>query len=155
MARVSVFNSPFLLGFDHLERLLEDISRAGTGGYPPYNIEQRGEDCLRISLAVAGFEPAELSVIVDQDQLDITGKQLEDSSRMFIHRGIAARQFRRSFVLADGMEVEGAFLDKGLLNIDLLRVEPKPRVINIEINVETKSGAEQIEIGQTNQVHDQ
>lgn len=146
MARVSVFNSPFLLGFDHIERLLEDISRAGAGGYPPYNIERRGADCLRITVAVAGFGPAELSVTIEQDQLDISGRQVEDNKRIFVHRGIAARQFRRSFVLADGMEVKEASLANGLLNIDLIRVQPEARVRNIEINAADENVTSEIPV---------
>lgn len=133
MARVSVFNSPFLLGFDHIERLLDEISRASTGGYPPYNIEQTGAASMRISLAVAGFNPSELEVIVEHERLEISGRQFEDGERIFLHRGIAARQFRRSFLLAEGMEVGSAFLEMGLLNVDLVRIDPEPKRRKVEI----------------------
>ena len=120
MNRVA-FNNPFLLGFDHIERLLERTSKAET--YPPYNIEHIGSDRLRITLAVAGFAADDLSVTVEDNQLVIRGKHRgdseEDRTRVFLHRGIAARQFQRAFVLADGIVVRGAGLDNGLLSIDL------------------------------------
>ena len=136
LTRMSIFNSPFLLGFDHFERALDRVSRASADGYPPYNIEQTGEDRLRITLAVAGFDDADLAITVEDSQLVIRGKQADDDGgqQVFVHRGIAARQFQRSFVLAEGIEVVDASLDKGLLHIDLMRprVEPKARTIAIK-----------------------
>jgi HSP20 family molecular chaperone IbpA len=134
MSRLSLFNSPLLLGFDHFERALDRVSKASAEGYPPYNVEQVAENRLRITLAVAGFAAAELSVQVEDDQLVIRGKQAEQTDRMYLHRGIAARQFQRSFVLAEGIEVTGASLENGLLHIDLVRpeVEAKSRTIAIK-----------------------
>lgn len=136
MNRSSSFNSPFLLGFDHLERLLERTSKAAGDGYPPYNIEnieQTDGDRLRITLAVAGFNHDELNVTVEENQLTIRGKQTETPDRTFLHRGIAARQFQRAFVLAEGIEVTGATLENGLLAIDLVRPKAETIVRNIEI----------------------
>ena len=134
MSRMSVFNSPLLLGFDHLERMLDRASRASAEGYPPYNIEQIGENGLRITLAVAGFSMDDLNVTVEDNQLVIRGRQEDDEpERLYIHRGIAARQFQRAFVLAEGIEVVGAGLDNGLLHVDLQRVVPEPEVRTIEI----------------------
>jgi HSP20 family molecular chaperone IbpA len=133
MSRVSLFNSPLLLGFDHVERTLDRLARHGGDGYPPYNIEQTGGNALRITLAVAGFAPAELEVQVEDNQLVIRGRQSEDQERVYLHRGIAARQFQRSFVLADGIEVTGATLDAGLLHIDLVRPQVEPQTRSIEI----------------------
>lgn len=133
-ARLSVFNSPLLLGFDHFERVLDRISKTSAEGYPPYNIEQLGEDGLRITLAVAGFSMQDLNVAIEDNQLIIRGRQNEeDGDRIFLHRGIAARQFQRSFVLAEGIEVKGAWLDNGLLHVDLVRPLPATRVRTIEI----------------------
>jgi HSP20 family molecular chaperone IbpA len=133
MSRLSLFNSPLLLGFDHFERALDRVSKAAADGYPPYNVEQTGENNLRITLAVAGFSMGDLIVQVEDNQLVVRGKQTDDKERHYLHRGIAARQFQRSFVLAEGIEVSGAWLDNGLLNIDLLRrvVEQKPRTVEI------------------------
>ena len=133
MARLSLFNSPFLLGFDDLERALDRVSKASSDGYPPYNIERLGEDGIRITLAVAGFSDSELSVTVENAQLVVRGKQEDDAEREFLHRGIAARQFQRSFLLAEGIEIEGAELDNGLLHIDLKRPEPEEQSRSIEI----------------------
>lgn len=133
MARLSLFNSPLLLGFDHFEELLDRAAKASAEGYPPYNIEQVGESGLRITLAVAGFREHELAVQVEDNQLNVRGKQHDDAERVYLHRGIAARQFQRSFVLAEGIEVAGAELDNGLLHIDLLRPEPENRVRNVKI----------------------
>lgn len=133
MSRVSLFNSPLLLGFDHVERTLDRLARHGGDGYPPYNIEQLGANRLRITLAVAGFSPAELEVQVEDNQLVIRGRQADDQERVYLHRGIAARQFQRSFVLADGIEVTGATLDAGLLSIDLVRPEVAAKVRSIAI----------------------
>lgn len=134
MTRLSVFNSPLLLGFDHFERVLDRISKTSAEGYPPYNIEQVGEDRLRITLAVAGFSMNDLTVAVEDNQLIIRGRHAEDDGdRVFLHRGIASRQFQRSFVLAEGIEVKGATLDNGLLHIDLIRPLPEVRVRTIAI----------------------
>jgi len=131
--RLSLFNSPFLLGFDQFERTLDRIAKSANEGYPPYNIEQVAEDRLRITLAVAGFTSEDLQVQMEDNQLVIRGKQGDDKSRQYLHRGIAARQFQRSFVLADGIEVIGAHLDNGLLHIDLRRPIPEPKVRTIKI----------------------
>ncbi len=134
MSRLSLFNNPMMLGFDQFERTLDRIAKSSAEGYPPYNIEQIGENGLRITLAVAGFADGDLSVQVEDNQLVIRGKQVEDeSARVYLHRGIAARQFQRSFVLADGIEVAGAWLDNGLLNIDLTRPPAETRVRKVEI----------------------
>jgi HSP20 family molecular chaperone IbpA len=133
MTRLSLFNSPFLLGFDELERALDRTAKASSDGYPPYNIEQTAENGLRITLAVAGFAEDDLSVTVEDRQLIIRGKQAEEEGRVYLHRGIAARQFQRAFVLAEGIEVTGASLDNGLLHVDLERpkVESRHRVVKI------------------------
>jgi HSP20 family molecular chaperone IbpA len=134
MSRFAGFNSPFLLGFDHFERILDRVAKTSGEGYPPYNIEQVGENGLRITLAVAGFTMDDLSVSLEDNQLVIRGRQGEDDDRrVFLHRGIAARQFQRSFVLAEGIEVTGARLDSGLLHVDLERQTPEPEVRSIPI----------------------
>jgi HSP20 family molecular chaperone IbpA len=125
-------NSPFLLGFDRLERLLERSRNAAPEGYPPYNVEEIA-DGLRLTLAVAGFARDELAVTVEDNQLTIRGRQKEENGKTFLHRGIAARQFLRSLVLADGIEVTGAALENGLLRIDLTRPAAESRVRTIEI----------------------
>ena len=128
------FNSPLMLGFDHLERLLDQASKSSGDGYPPYNIEQVGDDGLRITLAVAGFGIDDLSVSLESNQLVIRGKKRkEDRSRVFLHRGIAMRQFQRSFVIAEGIEIVGASLDSGLLHIDLRRELSETLVRTIKI----------------------
>jgi HSP20 family molecular chaperone IbpA len=134
MTRLSLFNSPLLLGFDHFERTLDRISKQSAEGYPPYNIEQVGEDRLRITLAVAGFALGELEIQLEANQLTVRGRQQDEPGRIFLHRGIAARQFQRSFVLAEGVEVTGAQLDNGLLNIELRRptIENEVRQITIQ-----------------------
>jgi len=135
MARLPVFNSPLLLGFDHLEQILDSVSKASADGYPPYNIEQSGKNRLRISLAVAGFAREDLSIAVEDRQLIVRGRQREDPvGRVFLHRGIAARQFQRRFVLAEGIEVRRAHTENGLLHIDLARTEPEVRTRTIEID---------------------
>lgn len=140
MSRMSAFNSPLLLGFDHFERVLDRISKTSAEGYPPYNIEQTSENGLRITLAVAGFSMDDLSVALEDNQLVIRGRQNEDETgRVFIHRGIAARQFQRAFVLAEGIEVQGAALDNGLLHVDLKRELPEPRIRSIPIQGAGKS----------------
>jgi len=134
MSRYSGFNSPLLLGFDHFERILDQVSKASAEGYPPYNIEQIGENLLRITIAVAGFSMDDLSVSTEDNQLVVRGRHSEnDNERVYLHRGIAARQFQRSFVLAEGIEINGASLDNGLLHIDLERHVPEPEVRNIKI----------------------
>ena len=128
MSRLSPFNSPLLLGFDQLERVLERVAKNGGDGYPPYNILQLGADRLRITLAVAGFAEAELTVTVENRQLHIRGAKAEDAEdgAVYLYRGIAGRQFQRTFLLAEGIEVTGATLENGLLHIDLARpVEPE------------------------------
>jgi len=133
MARLSLFNSPLLLGFDHFERALDRVSKVSSDGYPPYNIEQVDENSLRITLAVAGFSMNDLKLTVEDNQLVVRGRQSDDDNRVYLHRGIAARQFQRSFVLAEGIEVRGAWLDNGLLHIDLMRPPVEARVRTIEI----------------------
>ena len=122
-----LFASPLFLGFDHLEQMLERAAKTSSDGYPPYNIEQTSPVGLRISLAVAGFTMDDLQLTQEDNQLVIRGRQTDDSQdRVFLHRGIAARQFQRAFVLAEGIEVKGAWLDNGLLHIDLARPMPEP-----------------------------
>ena len=137
MSRVPSLSSPFLLGFDEIERALDRVTK-GADGYPPYNIERipregQNPECLRITLAVAGFTRDQLDVTVEESQLVIRGRQQDDKTRQYIHRGIAARQFQRAFVLAEGMEVLGADLKNGLLSIDLIRPEPERVVRTIAI----------------------
>ncbi len=138
--RISLFNSPLLLGFDQFERTLDRISKSSAEGYPPYNIEQIGDAGLRITLAVAGFTVDDLSVQIEDNQLVVRGRQTDDKDRVYLYRGIAARQFQRSFVLAEGIEVVAASLDNGLLNIDLKRPLPEPKVRKIEIRQARKGG---------------
>ena len=133
MSRLPLFSSPLLLGFEHFERALDRVNKASGDGYPPYNIEQLGEDSLRITLAVAGFTMADLSITIEDNQLVIRGKQSDDEQRIYLHRGIAARQFQRSFVLAEGIEVKGAWLDNGLLHIDLVRPAVEARIRAVPI----------------------
>jgi len=129
-----VFTSPLFLGFDHLEQMLERAAKTSADGYPPYNIEQTGPDGLRITLAVAGFTMDDLQITQEDNQLVIRGRQTDDGKdRVFLHRGIAARQFQRAFVMAEGIEVKGAWLDNGLLHIDLVRPQPASRVRTIQI----------------------
>jgi len=138
MNRQILFDSPFLLGFDHTRSLIERAAKAAGEGYPPYNVEDAGDGRIRITLAVAGFTPDQLGVTIEDNQLTVTGKREGDPSnaageRAFLHRGIAARGFVRSFVLADGMEVEGALLEHGLLHIDVFRPEPVRKVKQVPI----------------------
>jgi HSP20 family molecular chaperone IbpA len=133
-------NSPFLLGFDEIERALDRVAKSANDGYPPYNIERIGSperppERLRITLAVAGFTREELDVATEENQLVIRGRQFDDKSRCYLHRGIAARQFQRTFLLAEGMEVLGADLKNGLLSIDLVRPEPERIIKKIDITV--------------------
>ena len=132
------FSSPFLLGFDEMERVLDRVAKSGADGYPPYNIERVAQadgkgEILRITLAVAGFGRDQLDVTLEENQLTIRGRQPDDKARTYLHRGIAARQFQRSFVLAEGMEVKGAELKDGLLSIELARPEPERVVRRIDI----------------------
>jgi HSP20 family molecular chaperone IbpA len=120
MSRLSLFNHPLLLGFDELERTLDRISKQGDG-YPPYNIEERSNGKLRITLAVAGFAADDLDIRLEENQLVVRGRQVEAEDRLYVHRGIAARQFQKAFLLAEGVEVEGASLENGLLHIDFLK----------------------------------
>ncbi len=133
MTRISMFDNPLLLGFDHFERMVERISKASGDGYPPYNIEQRGDTQLRITLAVAGFTADDLSISVEDNQLIIRGKQEDDRERAYLYRGIAARQFQRTFVLAEGIEVAGATLEDGLLHVDVTKPLPASKTRTIEI----------------------
>jgi len=139
MTRIAGFSNPLLLGFEELERVLDRAAKKPNEGYPPYNIErilsneEGGRDRLRITLAVAGFTDHDLNIDVEENQLTIHGSQKDDKERDFLHRGIAARQFQRSFVLAEGMEVEGANLINGLLEIDLIRIQPERIVRKIAI----------------------
>jgi HSP20 family molecular chaperone IbpA len=139
MTRLSLFNSPLLLGFDHFERTLDRIAKAGAEGYPPYNIEQIGEDRLRITLAVAGFGLDDLEIQIEDNQLTIKGRQKDDPDRVYLYRGIAARQFQRSFVLAEGIIVKAAALDNGLLSVDLQRPKAVSQVRTVPIS---KTGGE-------------
>lgn len=139
MSRFAGFDNPLLLGFEHFERILDRVAKTSGEGYPPYNIEQIGDNGLRITLAVAGFSADDLNVSVEDNQLVIRGRNSDDETgRAFLHRGIAARQFQRSFVLADGIEVAGASLDNGLLHIDLARPVSEPDVRTVPI--ETRGG---------------
>jgi HSP20 family molecular chaperone IbpA len=136
MNRPVLFDSPFLLGFEHTRSLIERAAKAAAESYPPYNVEERGDGGLRITLAVAGFSPDQLEVTVEDRHLVIAGKRDGNAARpedAFLHRGIAARGFIRSFVLADGMDVEDALLEHGLLHIDLARPEPQKRVVKVPI----------------------
>ncbi len=134
MSRLAGFNNPLLLGFEHFERILDRVSKTSAEGYPPYNIEQKGDNGLCITLAVAGFSMDDLNVSVEDNQLVIRGRNSEDETgRVFLHRGIAARQFQRSFVLAEGIEISGAVLDNGLLHINLERRIPESEVRTIKI----------------------
>jgi len=143
MTRMSLLSSPLLLGFEEMERLIDRVGKGGSEGYPPYNIERivgagpnGGSDAtelLRITLAVAGFKRDQIEITVEDNQLSIRGRQVDDKARQYIHRGIAARQFSRTFVLADGIEVRSADLSDGLLSIDLARREPERSVRKIEI----------------------
>ena len=135
MTKLTLGAHPFLLGFDELERLVERTAKAGNDGYPPYNIEQVSEDAFRITLAVAGFAEGDLAITVEDKSLVVRGRQSDDGAeRVFLHRGIAARQFQRSFVLADGVDVAGAEMENGLLHVDLRRAKPDTVVQTIKIN---------------------
>lgn len=148
MTRMTMLSSPLLLGFEEIERLIDRAGKGASDGYPPYNIERlagaavaptngsdAGAEILRITLAVAGFSRDQIDITLDDRQLTIRGKQTDDKSRDYLYRGIAARQFTRTFVLADGIEVRAADLANGLLSIDLVRLEPLRRVQRITIGV--------------------
>ena len=143
MSRISGFTNPLMLGFDEIERVLERAAKSSNDGYPPYNIERvRSDDnercdLLRITLAVAGFKDEELDVSIEENQLTIRGKQVDDTKRQYLHRGIAARQFQKMFVLAEGVEVSDAELSNGMLSINLVRLQPERIVRKISI----KSGS--------------
>ena len=138
MSRLSVLSNPFLLGFEEIERLIDRTGKGGGEGYPPYNIErvaanEGGKEKLRITIALAGFTRDQLEIVVEDNQLIVRGRQTDDKSRTYLYRGIATRQFTRTFVLADGIEVKSAELANGLLVIDLVRHEPDKLVRRIEI----------------------
>lgn len=141
MSRISGFSSPFLLGFDEIERVLDRVTKTTNDGYPPYNIErirrreevEGSTDIIRITLAVAGFSDAELDITLEENQLTIRGSQRDDEDREFLHRGIAARQFQRSFVLAEGLEIKAAELENGLLSISLVLPAVEKLVRKIDI----------------------
>ena len=134
MTRPSLFSSPMLVGFQDLEQLLDRVAKTSSDGFPPYNIEQLDDRRFMISLAVAGFGEDDLDVSIEDRQLVVRGRQADGAEHHYLHRGIAARQFQRGFVLADGLEVTGAWLDKGLLHIALARTEPENRVRSIPIS---------------------
>lgn len=151
MTRMSLFNSPLMLGFEQFEQAIDRISKTSSDGYPPYNVEKISENRLRLTLAVAGFTSDDMQVQIENNQLVIHGKQNDEKGRVYLHRGIAARQFHRSFVLADGVEVSGASLDNGLLHIDLEwpLIEPEVKTIAIRngsdqkpVNMTTLENAE-------------
>jgi HSP20 family molecular chaperone IbpA len=134
VTKLTLGSHPYMLGFEQLERLVERTSKSDMSGYPPFNIEQSGENAYRITLAVAGFREADLSVTVEDRQLIIRGRQSDDDEgRIFLHRGIAARQFQKAFVLAEGVDVAGAAMENGLLHVDLRRSLPQTVVRKIEI----------------------
>ena len=140
MTRVSPFGSPLLLGFDRLEEMVDRLSRSSTDGYPPYNVVHLGDERLRISLAVAGFDEDDLDVTVQRNELHIRGRQAEDNGAFYLYRGIAARQFHRTFLLADGIEIDGARLDNGLLHIELTR-HAAPEIVKT-IAIQSGNGAD-------------
>ncbi|MEL6288826.1 MAG: Hsp20 family protein [Pseudomonadota bacterium] len=142
MARISVLKNPLLLGFDEIERLIDQFTQTSSDGYPPYNIERLargdGADCLRITLAVAGFSRNDLEITVEDHQIVIRGKQTDDTERVYLHKGIGARQFQKVFLLADGIQVEEANLANGLLTIDLVRPTPTRVSTRVEIGDGTR-----------------
>lgn len=140
MSRIPTLTSPLLLGFEEIERLIDRLGKNGSDGYPPYNIERiaktdGGPELLRITLAVAGFVREQIEITLEDKQLTVRGKQQDDKDREYLYRGIAARQFQRTFVLADGIEVRSADLSNGLLSIDLVRHEPERLIRRIEIGM--------------------
>lgn len=135
-----LFTSPLFLGFDHLEEMLERASKVTSDGYPPYNIEQLSNTTMRITLAVAGFTMDDLQITQEDNQLVIRGRQNEDTQqRVFLHRGIAARQFQKAFILAEGIDISGAWMDNGLLHIDIVRPQPETRIKRIKISQANKA----------------
>lgn len=135
MTKMTLSTHPFFLGFEQLEKLMERTNKSDLGGYPPFNIEQTSEESYRITLAVAGFAETDLSITVEDRQLMIRGRQADETEgRIFLHQGIAARQFQRSFVLADSVDVAGAVMQNGLLHVDLKRSTPETVVQTIKIN---------------------
>ena len=144
MSRLSLFNSPFLLGFDQFERTIDRISKLSSDSYPPYNIEQISENILRITIAVAGFKKQELKINLEGNQLVVRGSKSDsDNDKIYIHRGIATRQFQRNFILAEGIEVEEASIENGLLNIDLIQPMPQEESKTIEISDVSKKNKKQ------------
>ena len=146
MSRMSVFNSPFLLGFEQFERTIDRISKLSTDSYPPYNIEQISTNLLRITIAVAGFDKKDLEINLEGNQLQIKGckDDDDDSERIFVHRGIATRQFQRNFILADGIEVEGASMENGLLSVDLSQPITHDESKKIEITDKSKPNSDKL-----------
>ncbi|MDR2766352.1 MAG: Hsp20 family protein [Holosporaceae bacterium] len=142
MERLSLFSSPLFLGFDHFERLIDSLSKAQEDSYPPYNIEQIGERGFRITLALAGFKRENIQISLEDNQLSIRGRQESDPNAVYMYRGIATRQFARTFVLADGMEVKSAEFDNGLLHLNLVRIKSDGNVRTIEI---TSKESQQLE----------
>ena len=134
MTRVSLLNSPLLLGFDQFERTLEQIAKIPIEGYPPYNIERTGSNELRITLALAGFSLKDLEIVLEDNQLSIKGQKKEEDQNIYLHRGIANRQFNRNFIIAEGMEVISAIFVNGLLHIDLLQPKPARKTQKIKIS---------------------
>jgi HSP20 family molecular chaperone IbpA len=148
LGRLSIFDHPLLLGFEEVERTVDRLTKSAGDGYPPYNIEQTGPGALRITLAVAGFAEDQLSVTIESNQLVVRGKQDADGSdRIFLHRGIAARQFQRSFVLADGIEVGGASLEQGLLHIDMARPQVEALVRSVKITTGSDDARADVTVG--------
>ena len=135
---MTVFNNPFMLGFDELENMLSRMTKSAEG-FPPYNIEQTGTETLKIVLAVAGYTEADLDIIVEDNQLIIRGRQAQNTEKHYLHHGIAARSFIKSFVLADGMVIEGACLENGLLSVDLRKPQKQTKVQRIAIKTKSKS----------------
>ena len=153
--RLSLFDSPMFLGFDHFEETFNRLRKNASEGYPPYNIEQTHENGLRITLAVAGFTMDDLDVEIETNQLTIRGKiQENQEERLYLHRGIATRQFQRSFVLADGIEILGASLDNGLLHIDMERYEPESNARKIKIKTNPSTQGNTIKAIESNRVRD-
>ena len=142
MPRATSFNHPLMLGFDRFEQILDQLSKSSNEGYPPYNIEQIGNSDLRITLAVAGFIEEDLQITLEQNQLIIHGKQRDESDRIFLHRGIAARQFQRKFFLAEGLEVTGAEMENGLLHIELQL--PIPQTESRQIKIKKNSSKKEM-----------
>lgn len=143
MTRMTMLSNPLLLGFEEIERLIERAGKSAGGGFPPYNIErvaasEQGPEILRITLAVAGFTRGDLDVTLEDKQLTVRGKIEDDTERAYLYRGIAARQFSKTFLLADGIEVQAADLSNGMLSIDLVRHEPERVVRQITIGLEKK-----------------